>query len=71
MIKKSQAMCRNGIILAGHPCCLILGDNFFYGADLAKQLQEASQTSTGAGIFAYHVTDPERYEVLSFDKKEG
>jgi glucose-1-phosphate thymidylyltransferase len=65
----AQALLIAEDFLAGHPCCLILGDNLFYGADLAKQLQEASQTSTGAGIFAYHVTDPERYGVLSFDKK--
>lgn len=64
----AQALLIAEEFLAGHPCCLILGDNLFYGADLAKQLQRANRISTGAGIFAYHVNDPERYGVLSFDK---
>ena len=45
---------------------LILGDNIFYGAGLAKKLQENSNPE-GAVVFAYHVTDPERYGVVEFD----
>lgn len=46
---------------------LVLGDNIFYGHHLVKQLQHAHQQETGATIFAYHVQDPERYGVVSFD----
>ncbi|MBF0437882.1 MAG: glucose-1-phosphate thymidylyltransferase, partial [Magnetococcales bacterium] len=52
----------------GHPSTLILGDNIFYGHDLVKQLKHASLRSTGASVFAYHVQDPERYGIVSFDK---
>lgn len=49
-------------------CALILGDNIFYGHDLTKVLQEASERSSGATVFAYEVKDPQRYGVVSFDK---
>jgi glucose-1-phosphate thymidylyltransferase len=48
-------------------CSLVLGDNIFYGHDLAKDLREATQKSTGARVFAYAVHDPERYGVVEFD----
>jgi glucose-1-phosphate thymidylyltransferase len=48
---------------------LILGDNIFYGHDLAKQLEHASSQTEGATVFAYHVQDPERYGVVEFDKQ--
>jgi glucose-1-phosphate thymidylyltransferase len=52
----------------GSSCCsLILGDNIFYGHDLAKSLQQATSTTLGARIFAYPVNDPERYGVIEFD----
>ncbi|KOE25718.1 sugar phosphate nucleotidyltransferase, partial [Burkholderia multivorans] len=47
---------------------LILGDNIFYGNELAKQLERASAREVGATVFAYHVHDPERYGVVEFDK---
>jgi glucose-1-phosphate thymidylyltransferase len=53
--------------LAGSPCALVLGDNIFYGHDLAKDLREAAKTSRGARVFAYPVNDPERYGVVEFD----
>jgi glucose-1-phosphate thymidylyltransferase len=53
--------------LDGEGCCLVLGDNIFYGHDFAKTLREASQQTTGATVFAYAVTDPERYGVVEFD----
>ena len=50
------------------PVCLILGDNIFYGHDLAKTLQRASHRQAGATVFAYRVRDPERYGVVEFGK---
>ena len=47
---------------------LILGDNIFYGGGLRPALEEASRRTTGATIFAYYVSDPERYGVVSFDR---
>jgi glucose-1-phosphate thymidylyltransferase len=49
------------------PCALILGDNIFYGHDLAKDLREAARKTGGARVFAYPVHDPERYGVVEFD----
>lgn len=46
---------------------LILGDNIFYGHDLQKVLQTVASRETGATIFRYHVRDPHRYGVISFD----
>jgi len=48
-------------------CTLILGDNIFYGHDLAVDLQQAAKSRKGATIFAYQVQDPERYGVIEFD----
>jgi glucose-1-phosphate thymidylyltransferase len=53
--------------LASSPCALVLGDNIFYGHDLAKDLREAAAKSHGARVFAYPVHDPERYGVVEFD----
>jgi len=46
---------------------LVLGDNIFYGHGLREQLRKAAQRPAGATVFAYHVKDPERYGVVSFD----
>jgi glucose-1-phosphate thymidylyltransferase len=48
--------------------CLILGDNIFYGHGLSDMLKSATSRKDGATIFAYHVTDPERYGIVEFDK---
>jgi glucose-1-phosphate thymidylyltransferase len=53
--------------LAGSTCSLVLGDNIFYGHDLAKDLRAASTRTHGARVFAYPVHDPERYGVVEFD----
>jgi glucose-1-phosphate thymidylyltransferase len=50
-----------------HPSALVLGDNIYYGHDFATLLKRADNRSTGASVFAYHVTDPERYGVVEFD----
>lgn len=53
----------------GHPSCLILGDNIIYGHGLSQTLREARERlETGATVFAYHVEDPERYGVVTFDE---
>jgi len=54
--------------IAGHPSCLILGDNIFYGDSLVGSLRRATNRDAGATIFAYWVNDPERYGVVSFDQ---
>jgi len=53
--------------LDGAPCTLVLGDNIFYGHDLAKSLRSAAYQTNGARIFAYPVQDPQRYGVVEFD----
>jgi len=50
------------------PSCLILGDNIFYGHGLTDSLRRASERSDGATVFAYRVTDPERYGVVEIDE---
>jgi len=55
--------------LAGSACALVLGDNIFYGHDLAKDLREAARKEKGARVFAYPVHDPERYGVVEFDSQ--
>jgi len=53
--------------LNGAPAALILGDNLFYGHDLAKSLQKANQQESGATVFGYHVSNPKSYGVVEFD----
>ena len=49
------------------PCALVLGDNIFYGHELALMAQNAAKRTKGATVFAYPVHDPERYGVVEFD----
>jgi glucose-1-phosphate thymidylyltransferase len=63
----AQAFLIGKEFLAGQPCCLILGDNIFYGHDFARTLRSAAAQTAGATVFAYAVTDPERYGVVEFD----
>lgn len=53
--------------LNNSPSTLVLGDNIFYGHGLSKILDQASLSSSGATVFGYHVSDPERYGVVGFD----
>lgn len=64
----AQAFLIGESFLAGAPSALVLGDNIFYGHDFATLLQRASARETGATVFAYAVTDPERYGVVEFDE---
>jgi len=54
--------------LAGQPSTLVLGDNIFFGYSLSEQLQSAAAHTAGATVFAYRVSDPERYGVVEFDR---
>ena len=65
----AQAFIIGRNFIAGQPSALVLGDNLFYGHELAGQLQHANQTETGATVFAYAVTDPERYGVVAFNEQ--
>lgn len=55
--------------VAGNPACLILGDNIFYGHGMTGTLIEGAATTDGALVYAYYVTDPERYGVVEFDEQ--
>jgi glucose-1-phosphate thymidylyltransferase len=63
----AQAFLIGKEFLAGEGCCLVLGDNIFFGHDFAKALRAASERTSGATVFAYAVQDPERYGVVEFD----
>ncbi len=63
----AQAFVIGEDFLAGAPSALVLGDNLFYGHDLATELRAAADRREGATVFAYPVHDPERYGVVEFD----
>lgn len=63
----AQAFLLGRKFIDGEPVALILGDNIFYGHGLAAQMQAAATRRHGASVFAYRVTDPQRYGVVSFD----
>ncbi len=54
--------------IKGSNVCLVLGDNIFFGHGLPQKLESAMLREYGATVFAYHVRDPERYGVVSFDE---
>ena len=64
----AQAYIIGADFVAGHQSCLVLGDNIFFGHGLPDILKTASNRTKGATVFGYHVTDPERYGVVEFDK---
>jgi glucose-1-phosphate thymidylyltransferase len=63
----AQAFLIGAKFLQDAPCALVLGDNLFYGHDFAHLLTSADEQRLGATVFAYHVSDPERYGVVAFD----
>lgn len=66
----AQAFIIGKEFVGNHHSALVLGDNIFYGHDLVKLLANANERDIGASVFAYHVTDPERYGVVAFDAEQ-
>ncbi|WP_372834954.1 glucose-1-phosphate thymidylyltransferase RfbA [Pontibacterium sp.] len=64
----AQAFLIGEQFIGNDPCCLILGDNIFYGQHFSNKLHDAVKVSSGATVFGYHVTDPERFGVVEFDE---
>ena len=65
----AQAFIIGERFIGNSPSALVLGDNIFYGHDFQPLLHAADMQTSGATVFAYHVTDPERYGVVAFDAK--
>lgn len=63
----AQAFILGEEFLAGHPACLILGDNIFYAEGLSRRLQKVAARTRGGTVFAYYVHDPHRYGVVELD----
>ncbi len=63
----AQAYMIGADFINGSPSCLILGDNIYYGHGLPELLESGTGVIDGATVFAYHVTDPDRYGVVEFD----
>ena len=66
----AQAFILGRGFIGGEPSALVLGDNIFHGHDLQPLLRRAAARASGASVFAYHVTDPERYGVVAFDAQQ-
>lgn len=64
----AQALIIGEKFLNGSPCCLVLGDNIFYGHGFPKLLQKAAQLQTGGLIFGYYVNQPQAYGVIEFNQ---
>ncbi len=64
----AQAFIIGEAFIGSSPCCLVLGDNIFYGHGLGQSLQAAHDETSGATVFGYYVKDPERYGVVEFDR---
>lgn len=64
----AQAFLIGRDFIGGDSVCLVLGDNIFYGANLAALLRRAANRESGATVFGYYVCDPERFGVVEFDK---
>ncbi len=65
----AQAYIIGADFVGSEPSCLILGDNIYYGPNLPSFLEGAASLKSGACVFAYQVSDPERYGVVEFDER--
>jgi glucose-1-phosphate thymidylyltransferase len=65
----AQAFIIGDKFIGSSPSALVLGDNIFYGHDLTRLIQAADMRREGATVFTYHVHDPERYGVASFNRE--
>jgi len=65
----AQAFIIGAGFIAGSPSCLVLGDNLFFGHGLPELMRQASSDLDGGAVFAYHVSDPQRYGVVEFDAR--
>ena len=63
----AQAFIIGETFIGQNPVCLILGDNIFYGQYFSENLRSAMSQTSGATVFGYHVSDPERFGVVEFD----
>jgi len=63
----AQAFIIGETFIGNHPVCMILGDNIFYGHYFSENLKAATSKPSGATVFGYHVSDPERFGVVEFD----
>lgn len=66
----AQAFILGRDFVDNHPSALVLGDNIFYGHDFQALLKRATVQRQGASVFAYHVTNPQRYGVVEFDAQQ-
>lgn len=66
----AQAFIIGEAFIGGSSVCLVLGDNIYYGQGFSKLLQSAASRESGATVFGYRVTDPERFGVVEFDANQ-
>lgn len=66
----AQAFILGEKFINGDSCCLVLGDNIFYGHGLSGLLEKSAQQKHGATVFGYYVNDPERYGIVEFDQNK-
>ena len=67
-MRQAQAFLIGEQFIGSSPCALILGDNIFYGQGLGRTLQQSLSMERGATVFAYQVSDPSSFGVVSFDQ---
>ena len=66
----AQAFIIGEAFIGEDPVCLVLGDNIYHGPGLSQLLQSANAKESGATVFGYHVSDPERFGVVEFDENK-
>ena len=66
----AQAFIIGRDFVGSDPVSLVLGDNIFFGAGLSEILERSGARVSGATVFAYHVNDPERYGIVTFDEED-